>query len=491
MPERAAIDPLEETVRIGGGVWRFDWDASTHTLSIELGGRTYQLHGITWRQKVNLARAVSAGTLPAARGVLRASLGPGGAVPDDEEHREVLTALAEWLTAGSDPLPWDPATLARVTIGVCREAGFAPRDLEALPAADIEDMWKGLAAASPSPETVAAAPPPPALPPFRNDGFNRIIIVPDPPAVVPEGASSASVEADLQVGPGAAGGMLEPLTPPEAPVTRLASPFNRRADIVAIAGPAGFAAAPPVTSAIQRAEVREAPVVVAPAAEGAPLTVQPPAAAPHEQRARTSPAATPTAAPLPPHVSATPPVAPPPGSASAPAPAPVASPLPSRGFASVQRRTVATPAAREQSSADSVSNRTSLPTRYRMVSPSSAPARASRFSPTAPAVSPMPPARAAEPASPVPAPPPIVPVDTLDAAHALPAATGVAMAVVPETLPPSRQAGAPPFDERDLIPFLTTGDDTRRAAPSHTDVVRRFEDDLARAAVEAGVELES
>lgn len=84
-----------------------------------------------------------------------------------------------------------------------------------------------------------------------------------------------------------------------------------------------------------------------------------------------------------------------------------------------------------------------------------------------------------------------MPVDTLDAAHALPAATGVAMAVVPETLPPSLHAGAPPFDERDLIPFLATGDDSRRAAPSHTDMVRRFEDDLARATTEAGVELES
>jgi hypothetical protein len=424
---------------------------------------------------VNLARAVSAGALPAARGVLRASLGPGSAVPDDEQHREVLTALAEWLTAGSDPLPWDPATLARVTIGVCREAGFAPHDLEALPAADIEDMWKGLAAASPSPETVAAAPPSPPLPQFRNDGFNKIIIVPDPPA--------AGVGAGRQVGPSDAPS--EPIAP------RLASPFNRRADIVALAGPAGFAAAPPATSAIQPAEdVREAPVVVSHAAESAPLTAQPPAPAPHAPQTRIPPAATPTAAPLPPHASATAPVSPPPGSASGPVPAPVASPLPSRVSASVQRRTVAAPAAREPSSAEPGSSRVSLPARYRMVSPSSAPSRSSRFSPTGPAVSPMPPARAAEPASPVPAPP-LVPVDTLDAAHALPAATGVAMAVVPEAMPPSLHAGAPPFDERDLIPFLATGDDTPRAAPSHTDVVRRFEDDLARAAVEAGVEMES
>jgi len=61
------------------------------------------------------------------------------------------------------------------------------------------------------------------------------------------------------------------------------------------------------------------------------------------------------------------------------------------------------------------------------------------------------------------------------------------VAVEPAALP---QRSSPPLDERDLIPFLTTRDDTRAAAPWSAGVARRFEDDLTRAAIEAGVDLE-
>jgi hypothetical protein len=441
-------------------VWRFDWDASTGTLSIELGGRTYRLHGITWRQKVNLARALSAGTLPAARGLLRAALGPGAAVPADEEQREVLTALAEWLTSGADPLPWDPPTLARVTMGVCREAGFAPRDLDEMPAADIEDMWKGLGAepqrvepavTEPPPPATPATPRPPAPPVFRGtEGFNRIIIVPDPPpAVPPEPASPAAAE-----------GPLEPSAPPRETISPRV-PFDRPPDIVAISGAPGFAPAPASTSP-SSASPR---IPTVPAPESAPLPPHAGASAPTGASTRWSLAAS---APSPPSTA--------PAVPSAQATAPAASGRPSAPL-NVQRPS--TTARLDVRSA-----------RYRMASPANPPARSSNVSPTAPAAAPLPTPRAAEPASPLPAPPQMLPVEALEVAP-LPAAAGAAMSIVPAAPPAVPQPGAAPFEERDLIPFLTTHDDPRAATPWSADVVRRFEDDLARAAIEAGVELES
>ena len=473
MPERAAIDPQEETVRISGRVWRFDWDASTGTLSIELDGRTYRLHGITWRQKINLARAVSAGMLPAARGLLRAALGPGTAVPADEEQRDVLTALAEWLTAGTDPLPLDPPTLARVTIGVCREAGFAPRDLDDMPAADIEDMWKGFGAEPPNVGAAITEPPPPAtseppMPPapplFRtSEGFNRIIIVPEPPpAVRPEPVSAAAAE-----------GSLEPSAPTPETISRRV-PFDRPPDIVAISGAPGFAPAPASTSP-SPASPR---IPTVPAPESAAL---PPHAAASAPTAASTPRSLAASAPSSPSTA--------PAAPSAEATAPAASGRPSAPL-NVQRRSTAARLQVRQSLAESGVSRTPSPGRYRMASPANPPARSSNFSPTAPAAAPLPTPRAAEPASPLPEPPPMLPVEALEVAP-LPAAAGAPMSIAAAAPPAVAQRGAAPFEERDLIPFLTTNDGPRAATPWSADVVRRFEDDLARAAIEAGVELES
>ena len=82
----------------------------------------------------------------------------------------------------------------------------------------------------------------------------------------------------------------------------------------------------------------------------------------------------------------------------------------------------------------------------------------------------------------------MLPVEGLEVPR-LPAAAGAAMSIVAAAPPAVPQPGAAPFDERDLIPFLTTSDDTR--ARPDADVTRRFADDLTRAAIEAGVELES
>lgn len=457
MSERVAIDPLEETVRIGGGVWRFDWDASTGKLSIELGGRTYELHGITWRQKVNLARAVSAGTLPIARGVLRASLGQGGAVPADNEQREVLTALAQWLTAGSDPLPWDPATLARVTMGVCRESGFRPRDLDELPAGDIEDMWKGIDAtaprvervaapgiepvAAPGIEPVAAPAPPRATPPpttnsapaFRGtEGFNRIIIVPDAAASTPAEAVDAPERS------------LEP------------SRFSLRGDTVTASDPAGFAATPP-GSRLEEASAEKTPLLTHPGIGDPELTTQP--SVPHLRRLRVPSAAV---------------------QASAPS---------LRAAAPVARQAVPVRTDQQSSATEPGSTRTLVPARYRMESPALSPRRASSTSPTGPAVSPLPAARPSV-ADTLPSPPPVLPAEALDTSRLLPVGSGIAMPVVAVEPPAVPQRSSQPVDERDLIPFLTTRDDTRTAAPWSAGVARRFEDDLTRAAVEAGVDLE-
>ena len=84
----------------------------------------------------------------------------------------------------------------------------------------------------------------------------------------------------------------------------------------------------------------------------------------------------------------------------------------------------------------------------------------------------------------------MLPVEALDTSRLLPAGSGIAMPAVAAEPPAVPQRSAPPLDERDLIPFLTTRDDTRAAAPWSAGVARRFEDDLTRAAVEAGVDLE-
>jgi len=84
----------------------------------------------------------------------------------------------------------------------------------------------------------------------------------------------------------------------------------------------------------------------------------------------------------------------------------------------------------------------------------------------------------------------MLPVEALEVAP-LPAAAGAPMSIAAAAPPAVAQRGAAPFEERDLIPFLTTNEGPRAAKPWSADVVRRFEDDLARAAIEAGVELES
>jgi hypothetical protein len=83
-----------------------------------------------------------------------------------------------------------------------------------------------------------------------------------------------------------------------------------------------------------------------------------------------------------------------------------------------------------------------------------------------------------------------LPAEALDTSRLVPISSGMAMPVVAVEPPAVPQRSSPPLDERDLIPFLTTRDDTRAAAQWSAGVARRFEDDLTRAAVEAGVDLE-
>ncbi len=180
MSAQAVIDPVEQTLRLGERVWRFDWDPSAATVAIELGDRTYELNGITWRQKRNLARALASVAVPLGRALLRASLGERATLPSEPMERDALVALSEWLSAMQSSLPLQPATLAQATLEICRAGALTPLDLDDLPAGEVEEMWQAVAAQGTRPESVPGGAE--RAPASRSaGGFKRIVVMPDPP----------------------------------------------------------------------------------------------------------------------------------------------------------------------------------------------------------------------------------------------------------------------------------------------------------------------
>jgi hypothetical protein len=187
---RLVIDPVARTICLRDRVWRFEWEPAAATAAIDIDGRRFELHELTWRQKRNVARAAQklrASDEALGALLLDACLPPRTVPPIAADDREALAHLAGWLMADGSAVPWEPAALARVTLEVCRAAQMSPQALDDISAADVESMWE-----------VVRLDASPAAPAFAADsapsGVKKIVIVPDPAhrASSSDGAGSPS-----------------------------------------------------------------------------------------------------------------------------------------------------------------------------------------------------------------------------------------------------------------------------------------------------------
>src|SRR5262245_16108763 len=110
------VDPLREEVRDDDRAWPFALDCRADVATIELGGVTYRVRPLRWREKRNLARYASLGEEFVERQLVRACLEGATPLPADRQQYEVLAGLAGWVSApagSAAALPLDPVLLAR------------------------------------------------------------------------------------------------------------------------------------------------------------------------------------------------------------------------------------------------------------------------------------------------------------------------------------------------------------------------------------------
>lgn len=180
---------------------RFQLDGANGTAALALGGRRFRLRPLRWSEKLRLARFSHLGPDFLDAQLVRIGLGDAPAPEPTSTDHAVLLAIARWLNGlAADPtgLPLDPALLATVTLEVCRALGGQPTGLAACDAAEVEQLWSGVRAASRTDEPARAEPssgrqPGPAL----GEGLTRIVVLPDPehdqaPAAAAARASQAS-----------------------------------------------------------------------------------------------------------------------------------------------------------------------------------------------------------------------------------------------------------------------------------------------------------
>src|SRR5436190_23680013 len=139
------IDPLREEVCADDRAWPFALDCRDDVATIELGGLTYRLRPLRWREKRNLARYVGLGEEFVERQLVRACLDGATPLPADGREREVLAGLARWLSAPADAgaaLPLDPVLLARVGLAVARQCGLGSTALDTESADVVESLWR-------------------------------------------------------------------------------------------------------------------------------------------------------------------------------------------------------------------------------------------------------------------------------------------------------------------------------------------------------------
>jgi hypothetical protein len=188
-PVEIAVDDSGRGVVLSdAGPVPFDVDLSTGSAALTTPVGRVLVRSMTWREKRTVARFRRLGGLWVDRTIADACASPRNT---DGPSDGLLAGLARWLENGSDELDdLDADRLAAVTVALCRAIALAPNELDALPAGEVEDLWRAVHAGSSDAPITADTNPSmtfkrarAALP--RNDDAwaaqaTRIVVVDDP-----------------------------------------------------------------------------------------------------------------------------------------------------------------------------------------------------------------------------------------------------------------------------------------------------------------------
>ena len=200
----ATVDVQSLTVRDGDRRYGFTADCAAGTAMLH-ADKAVRIRLLRWGEKCALARYASAGPDFLAEQVLKLCADAPGAL-----MRDPALALVLWLHAPEEPpLPMDARLLARVTLYLCRALGSQPPEIAALPAPEVEQLWRALDGARPAAEA--------ALP----DDVTQIIVLPDEAQGGPRATAAAPTDPSETLA-SAATGSPSPAQPtiPEIPIGR-------------------------------------------------------------------------------------------------------------------------------------------------------------------------------------------------------------------------------------------------------------------------------
>ena len=149
---RPQLDVPAQRIVCGDREWRFEVDCRDDSVSLELNGTPYRMRPLRWREKRALARFAGLGEAFLKGEFVRVSLADPGTIPRNREEADVLFELARWFNAPDEnaPLPFDPATLAKVTFALCRAMGLAPENFDPRAANEVELLWAALQSETPA-----------------------------------------------------------------------------------------------------------------------------------------------------------------------------------------------------------------------------------------------------------------------------------------------------------------------------------------------------
>ena len=146
---KASVDELRQVVCGNGVEFPFTLDLRRGVALLKGPDRTWRVRPQRWSEKCRLARFAAWGEAFVRQQLWNMCVRPEPVEPVPGEQ-EALVALAAWLSAGGghDALPLDSASLARVALTLCRELGVGPAALDALPAYEVESMWRQIPGAT-------------------------------------------------------------------------------------------------------------------------------------------------------------------------------------------------------------------------------------------------------------------------------------------------------------------------------------------------------
>lgn len=177
------LDGPAQRIVCGDCEWPFQVDCRDDSVSLDLNGTRYRVRPLLWREKLALARFAGLGDTFLKDEFVRLSLADPDTIPRNGEEADVLFELARWFNAPNEnaSLPFDPTTLARVTVDLCRALGLAPRDFDGRDANEVELMWAALRSESSAGDDAS----PPALgrqfaAGLESKETTKIMVVPDP-----------------------------------------------------------------------------------------------------------------------------------------------------------------------------------------------------------------------------------------------------------------------------------------------------------------------